>query len=441
MSTTSGIKIARNGVEIGEYMPEAIPVLLSSGTLLLSDHYWKPGMSGWLLLSQFPMPQGVPPPMPQRAAAPLAPVVPKKGPLGRIAWLVGGFFIPYLFAWRIIFDRAYGFSVGTKIFYSLWMALLFITTVIAPSGGSSERYTKSDAEYRASLKARPYDVDSDQERPKPYTWAISAAEQLIRGKLKSPSSAKFSPYKETSRRKTYDDGVVQYYVVSGWVESQNSFGAMLRSDYTICIKGTEDSTKIGISYLRLGEQVTGEVPVQCKSAFSYPEEDAFFKARMALAEKGDPAAQYDVGTCFEKAKGTKVDMAPAQLWFMKSGEQGNVDAAFSVGLGYTLGSGVEKDPVLAVSWYKKAAYGGHAFAQQVLANQCTTGNGIEKDLAEAYALYSLAIAMGANDGFGTVHSASKNLADLEKEMTPADIEKGKRRIGELKSLIQDRKKK
>jgi TPR repeat protein len=438
MSTTNGIKVARNGVEMGEYMPEAIPVLLSSGTLLLSDHYWKPGMSGWLLLSQFQMQQVVPPPRPRPVTHVVTPVVPKKGLFGRIAWLVGGFFIPYLFAWRIIFDRAYGFSVGTKVFYSLWMALLFITTVIAPSGGSSERYTKSDAEYRASLKARPYDVDSDQERPKPYTWAISAAEQLIRGKLKSPSSAKFSPYKETSRRKTYDDGVVQYYVVSGWVESQNSFGAMLRSDYTICIKGTEDSTKIGISYLRLGEQVTGEVPVQCKSAFSYPEEDAFFKARIALAEKGDPVAQYDVGTCFEKAKGTRVDMAAAQMWFMKSGEQGNVDAAFSVGLGYTLGSGVEKDPVLAVTWYKKAAHGGHPFAQFVLANQFSTGNGTTKDLSEAFALHNLAIV--GSDRIAA-DFARKNLAELEKEMSQAEIDKGKLRIGELEAIIAATKKK
>ncbi len=451
MSATNGIKVARNGVEMGEYMPEAIPVLLSSGTLLLSDHYWKPGMTGWLLLSQFPVQQVVPPPMPSPATHPVTPVVPKKGLFGRIAWLVGGFFIPYLFAWRIIFDRAYGFSVGTKVFYSLWMALLFITTVIAPAGGSSERHTKSDAEYRASLKAHPYDVDSDQERPLPYGWAIDSAEQLIRGRLKSPSSARFSPHrsKDTNRRKTYDDGDVQYYVVSGWVESQNSFGAMLRSDYTLCLKVTESSfdssgghtAKVGISYLRLGEQETGEVPVQCKSSFSYPEEDAFFKARMALAEKDDPVAQYDVGICFEKAKGTKVDMAAAQMWFRKSGEQGNVDAAFAVGLGYTLGSGVEKNPVLAVTWYKKAAYGGHAFAQQVLANQYRTGNGIEKDLAEAYALYNLAVATGGNDGFGTVNFASKNLADLEKEITPADVEKGKRRIGELKSLIEAGKKK
>ena len=438
MSINNGVKIARNGVEMGEYMPEAIPVLLSSGTLLLSDHYWKPGMSGWLLLSQFPMPQGGPPPMPISVPHSVTPVVPKKGLFGRIAWLVSGFFIPYLFAWRIIFDRAYGFSVGTKVFYALWMALLFISTVIIPAGGSSERYSKSDAEYRASLKAHPYDVDSDQERPKPYTWAISAAEQLIRGKLKSPSSAKFSPYKDTSRRKTYDDGIVQYYVVSGWVESQNSFGAMLRSDYTICIKGTEDSTKIGISYLRLGEQVTGEVPVQCKSSFSYPEEDAFFKARMALAERGDPVAQYDIGNCFEKAKGTKVDMAAAQMWFRKSGEQGNPDAAFAVGLGYTLGSGVEKDPVQAVTWYKKAAHGGHPFAQFVLANQYSTGNGTPKDLSEAFALHNLAIV--GSDSIAA-DFARKNLADLEKEMTQAEIAKGKLRIGELEAIIAATKKK
>ena len=77
----------------------------------------------------------------------------------------------------------------------------------------------------------------------------------------------------------------------------------------------------------------------------------------------------------------------------------------------------------------------------MLANQYRTGNGIEKDLAEAYALYNLAIAMGTNDGFGTVHFAGKSLAELEKEIAPADVEKGKRRIVELKSIIEAGKKK
>lgn len=132
MSIPNGIKVARNGVEMGEYLSEAIPVLLSSGTLLLSDHYWKPGMSGWLLLSQFPLPQGVPPAMPYYAPQ----AAPKKGMFGRVAWLVGGFFMPYLFAWRIIFDKAYGFSVGTKVGYSLWTAFILCAVVLPSCDGA-----------------------------------------------------------------------------------------------------------------------------------------------------------------------------------------------------------------------------------------------------------------------------------------------------------------
>ena len=303
MSITNGVKVARNGVEMGEYVPEAIPVLLSSGTLLLSDHYWKPGMSGWLLLSQFPMPQVVPPPVPSPATQPVTPVVPKKGLFGRIAWLVGGFLVPYLFAWRIIFDRAYGFSVATKVFYALWMFYFFYSTFFLFGSGNQ------------------------------------------------------------------------------------------------------------------------------------------FESRMSLAQQGDAEAQLEVAISYQEGKGTEKDFAAAQKWFLKSAEQGNASAAFWVGMGHTLGSGAERDPVLAVTWYKKAAYGGHAFSQQVLANQYMTGNGIEKDLAEAYALYNLAIAMGANDGFGTLYIAGKNLADLEKEITPADVEKGKRRIVELKTIIAAAKKK
>lgn len=444
--------ISRNGAEIGKYPKEEIVDGLMTGFFQPTDHCWKPGMTEWRLLSLEFAASANPamsPPPPQRpdAAAnpaqslPRAPAsqapAPARSSAGRIGWLVGGFLMPYLFAWRIIFDRAYGFSVRTKVLYSVWMATFVIALATSGNTGSS-RSERSQADYLAHRKANPYDVEGDQEKPEPYTWAITQAEALIRQRLKSPSSAKFSRYAETSRKKTYDDGVKQYYVVSGWVESQNSFGAMLRDDYLICFISTENSTKIGAKYLRIGEQSTGAIPIECKSMFSYPEEDAFFAERMKAAERGDMQAQYDVANCYAEAKGTRQNHAVAFSWYCKAAEQGHASAAFSLGLAHTTGSGVERNPSTAVSWYKKAAYGGHTFAQFVLANHYSAGNGTEKNLPEAYAL--LLISMGKLDS-RTELMAHENLQLVKKEMTAEQVEAGRLRIVQLESIIAANSKK
>jgi len=109
---SSLVKIARNGAEIGEYKAELIPALLEAGVLRMTDHYWTKGMPDWLQLSQF-LPPAIN--LPQK---------PKKPP-GATGWLIGGFIMPYFFAWRIIFDKAYGFKTQTKVLYALWTACFF----------------------------------------------------------------------------------------------------------------------------------------------------------------------------------------------------------------------------------------------------------------------------------------------------------------------------
>jgi TPR repeat protein len=451
--------VSRNGAEIGKYPKEEIADGLTTGFFLPTDHCWKPGMAEWKLLSvEFaaPVDPTMPPPPPAatgRQTTPAGYEVPNSPPpahassnaapaqagvFKRIVVLLGAVFMPYIAWYWVFFDKSLGYTKAAKVFFACWTGLILVAAINTDSQGTGANSGRSNdlqskIEYIDRRKANPYDVDSDQERPEPYSWAISQAQGLIRKQLKSPSSAKFSGFSETSRKKTYDDGVIQYYFVSGWVESQNSFGTMLRDDYLICFLATENSTKLGVKYLRLGEQSTGKIPIQCKSMFSYPEEAQFFKERMQAAERGDAQAQFDVGTCYEEAKGTKPDPAAGLKWNRKAADQGHPAAAFSVGMAYTTGSGTERNPTTAASWYKKAAYGGHVFSQFVLANHYTSGTGIEKNLTEAYAL--LNIVIGKADGT-TVVMAQKNLAGIEKEMSNAEIEQGKLRIGQLEALIK-----
>lgn len=48
------IHIARAGAEIGAWALDEVRAKLASGELVPTDHYWKPGMAGWLLLSVLP---------------------------------------------------------------------------------------------------------------------------------------------------------------------------------------------------------------------------------------------------------------------------------------------------------------------------------------------------------------------------------------------------
>lgn len=70
--------------------------------------------------------------------------------------------------------------------------------------------------------------------------AFTVAEAMVKQKLKSPSTAKFCLYTEATI--THDKDV---YTVSGWVDAQNSFGATLRSNWTVTFTAVKSGGKIG----------------------------------------------------------------------------------------------------------------------------------------------------------------------------------------------------
>ena len=79
------IHIARAGVEIGAWAAEEVRAKLATGELRATDHYWKPGMAGWLLLSVLPGPtRQLPFPRPDQKSANLF-----DGILGRESYQAG----------------------------------------------------------------------------------------------------------------------------------------------------------------------------------------------------------------------------------------------------------------------------------------------------------------------------------------------------------------
>lgn len=73
----------------------------------------------------------------------------------------------------------------------------------------------------------------DQSRP-----AVTTCQDHVRDRLKSPSSADFG-----EPRSTFAAGdTADFYTVTGSVDAQNSFGAMLRSTYSCKITHERDGT-------------------------------------------------------------------------------------------------------------------------------------------------------------------------------------------------------
>lgn len=69
------------------------------------------------------------------------------------------------------------------------------------------------------------------------------AQDVVKKNLKSPSSAKFCLMSEATIHYNGEDGGGSRYTVSGYVDAQNSFGAMIRKNFTVNLTVTKDGYK------------------------------------------------------------------------------------------------------------------------------------------------------------------------------------------------------
>lgn len=110
--------------------------------------------------------------------------------------------------------------------------------------------------------------------------------------------------------------------------------------------------------------------------------EAFPKLK-AAAEKGHKKAQYRLGRCYDKGRGTAENDRLAFQWYEKSANQGYAKAQFQVGDCYKDGDGVAKDRKKAVEYFKKAAAQEYAEAEFALGKAYLKGKGIAADKAQA----------------------------------------------------------
>ena len=143
-----------------------------------------------------------------------------------------------------------------------------------------------------------------------------------------------------------------------------------------------------------GGQALGQVPAG---------EDALG----AQANKGDAAAQYELGQRYADGDGVEADMAQAAYWYGLAADQGLAAAEYRIATLYEKGRGVPKDDGKARALYEKAARQGNVKAMHNLAVIYAEGRGTRQDFTTAARWFGEAAEFGLGD-------SQYNLAILEE---------------------------
>ena len=173
-------------------------------------------------------------------------------------------------------------------------------------------------------------------------------------------------------------------------------------------------------------------------------------ALRAAANKGDPAAAFEIGIRFAEGKGVSVNYEEAAKWYERAAQGGIVPAIFRLGALHEKGLGTKKDietarryymqaaergsakamhnlAVLdadggtagpnykgAAQWFRKAAERGVADSQFNLAVLYARGIGVEQNLAESFKWFSLAAAQGDAE-------SGRKRDDVAKRLDPQSL--------------------
>jgi hypothetical protein len=111
---------------------------------------------------------------------------------------------------------------------------VFILIVLAATGTPHQPSpeTASSPEAKATAQTKE-DTEEEKECHSEQGLAFVIAEDFVKKQLKAPSTAKFAPKWESTV--TGGDKGCKYEITS-WVDSQNSYGAQIRTEFQIVVK-------------------------------------------------------------------------------------------------------------------------------------------------------------------------------------------------------------
>ncbi|WP_165793730.1 tetratricopeptide repeat protein [Hyphococcus luteus] len=115
------------------------------------------------------------------------------------------------------------------------------------------------------------------------------------------------------------------------------------------------------------------------------------------AEQGHSSAQYSLGVMRLAGRAVSQDSGEAARLFRLAAEQGHASAQKNLGLMYKNGDGVGQNDVAAVQWFRRAAEQDHGSAQFSLGLMYEEGRGVERNLDQAARWYRKAAASGNED--------------------------------------------
>ncbi len=149
------------------------------------------------------------------------------------------------------------------------------------------------------------------------------------------------------------------------------------------------------------------------------------------AQKGQPVAQFRLGSMYEHAQGVATDAVKAAHWYEMAANQGNRKAMHNLAVFYATGALGRKDMREAARWFGKAASLGLRDSQFNLAFLYERGDGVPQDLRSAYKWYSAAAADGDKE-------AKARVRMLQDQMNAADRAAAKKAAANFQAALPDR---
>ena len=112
------------------------------------------------------------------------------------------------------------------------------------------------------------------------------------------------------------------------------------------------------------------------------------------AEKGEAAAQYNLGVLYDRGLGVEQDYEKAREWYRKAADQRYGRAEHNLGIMYESGKGVAKNTAKAAHWFRRGADDGQAASQNNLGVLYMKGDGVPQNSGKAAFWTARAAAAG-----------------------------------------------
>ena len=295
-------------------------------------------------------------------------------------------------------------------------------TVAADGDGRNSPYTTALLEYLEEpglevgmmfRRVRDAVLTSTRRHQEPFVYGSLSSEAVyLAAAAPEPNPVQQSGTAEQLAAQVYE-AAERLDTVDGYEEVVRRFPESIYADLARSrLKRLESGSK-GSATQETAESAA--VPTVDEAVAAYERGDYITALRgfRVLADRGDPAAQSNLGVMYEYGWGVARDDAEAVRWYRLAAEHGYAEAQVGLGFMYTNGRGVAQDDATAVQWYRRAAEQGHASAQYSLGLIYAEGQGVAPDDAEAARWYRLAAEQGyadAQNKLGFMYSHGRGVA-------------------------------